>query len=393
LSSTPTTPGPEPEPRLRRLVLLVGAVILVDTMFFAAVTPLLPDYVDDLNLSKAAAGVLSASYAVGAVLGSLPAGWLASRWGVRPTILLGLAVVGASSIAFGFVQNVVLLDAARFVQGIGGAGLWAGGMGWLMGAAPRDRRAELMGGALGVAIVGTLLGPAVGALASVAGTGPTFTGVALIAGSLAVVALRTPAPPTSDLAQGRQLARALRSRVVAVGMWLIFLPSLAFGVLTVVGSLRLAELGASALAIGGVWVVASSFEAILAPFAGRIADRRGALWLTRYGLAAATVVTLLIPLAGAAFVLAAVIWVTSPSYGTLWVPGMALISEGAESSGLDQTYAFAIFNLVWAAAQMTGSAGGATLAQATSDTVPYLAIAGLFLATLIAVARRRAIPT
>jgi len=47
---------------LRRLLLLVGAVVFVDTMFFAALTPLLPSYADDLDLSKAGVGLLAAAY-------------------------------------------------------------------------------------------------------------------------------------------------------------------------------------------------------------------------------------------------------------------------------------------------------------------------------------------
>ena len=59
---------------LRRLLFLVGAVVLVDTMFYAALTPLLPHYVDDLGLSKAGAGVLAGSYAFGALVAGIPAG-------------------------------------------------------------------------------------------------------------------------------------------------------------------------------------------------------------------------------------------------------------------------------------------------------------------------------
>ena len=75
---------------MRRLFLLVAAVVLVDTMFFAAVAPLLPHYSDELGLSKSAAGVLAAAYPAGTLVGALPAGWLAARWGVKPTVLLGL---------------------------------------------------------------------------------------------------------------------------------------------------------------------------------------------------------------------------------------------------------------------------------------------------------------
>jgi MFS family permease len=70
---------------MRRLFPLVAAVVLVDTMFYAAITPLLPHYVDELGLSKSAAGILTACYAAGTLIGSLPGGWLATRLGaVRP---------------------------------------------------------------------------------------------------------------------------------------------------------------------------------------------------------------------------------------------------------------------------------------------------------------------
>ena len=156
---------------MRRLFLLVSAVVLVDTMFFAAVAPLLPHFSDELGLSKTAAGVLTAAYPAGTFAGALPAGWLAARWGVKPTLLLGLALLGVTSLVFAFANHIVLLDAARFVQGIGGACMWAAGMAWLVSAAPAERRGELIGSALAAAIVGVLFGPVLGGAATVVGHG------------------------------------------------------------------------------------------------------------------------------------------------------------------------------------------------------------------------------
>ncbi|MEA2142310.1 MAG: hypothetical protein QOI64_740 [Solirubrobacteraceae bacterium] len=358
-------------------------------MFFAAITPLLPDYADRLDLSKAATGLLSASYAVGALLGSLPAGWLAARWGVRPTVLLGLGILGVSSVVFGFAREVWLLDVARFAQGAGGGGLWAGGLAWLMAAAPRERRGELMGTALGAAVFGALLGPALGALASVAGTEETFIGVALVAAALAVLALGTPAPAGGAENPSGRLRPALRNGLVRAGMWLIVVPSLGFGVIGVLGALRLDSLGASAAAIGAVFLVAAAFETVVSPMAGRVADRRGRFWVAGIGLSFATVLTLLLPLATTALTFALVVVLVCPSYGALWVPGMALISDGAEQVGLEQSFAFAIFNIAWAGAQIAGAAGGSTLAQVSSDTAVYVLIAVLCAATLAAVRRPR----
>src|SRR5687767_13839947 len=102
-------------------------------MFYAAVVPLLPTYQDDLGLSKAAAGVLSASYAAGTLTAAIPSGYLAARIGARRTLIVGMALLAVSSVAFGFANEVALLDAARFLQGVGGACSWAGGLAWLVG--------------------------------------------------------------------------------------------------------------------------------------------------------------------------------------------------------------------------------------------------------------------
>src|SRR5215210_5174364 len=170
---------------MRRLFWLVAAVVLVDTMFFAAVAPLLPHYSDELELSKTGAGILTAAYPAGTFMGALPSGWLATRWGVKPTLLTGLAMLGLASLCFAFAQTIVLLDSARFIQGVGGACMWSAGMAWLVSASPAERRGELIGAALSAAIVGVLLGPVLGGAATLLSPEAVFSAVALVAAGLA----------------------------------------------------------------------------------------------------------------------------------------------------------------------------------------------------------------
>jgi MFS family permease len=73
---------------------------VVDSIFFAALAPMLPDYQTRMGVSEVALGVLSGAYAAGISLGSLPAGWLASRWGSVRLITIGLFLVGSASVAF-----------------------------------------------------------------------------------------------------------------------------------------------------------------------------------------------------------------------------------------------------------------------------------------------------
>ena len=87
---------------VRLLFLVASAVVFVDTMFYAAVVPLLPTLTHELHLSKASAGVLTAGYAAGTLVGAIPGGMLAARAGPRATIYAGLLLMGSSSLAFGF---------------------------------------------------------------------------------------------------------------------------------------------------------------------------------------------------------------------------------------------------------------------------------------------------
>jgi MFS family permease len=374
---------------MRRLFLLVSAVVLVDTMFFAAVAPLLPHFSDELDLSKTAAGVLTAAYPAGTFAGALPGGWLAARWGVKPTLLLGLAILGVTSLVFAFADDIVLLDAARFFQGVGGACMWAAGMAWLVSAAPPDRRGELIGAALGAAIVGVLFGPVLGGAATVVGQEVVFSGVSVLAVGLAVWAWTTPGVPPEPSPGVPTMLRAMTRRDVLAGFWLFTLPAVFAGVLEVLVPLRLDDLGASGAAVGAIFLVAAAVEATVSPVAGRLSDRRGRMAPIRVGLAGAAVMAILLPLPSAVLLLAAFLVLAVSALGTFWAPGMALLSDASERAGLDQALAFSISNLAWAMGHILGGGAGGALADATADAVPYALLAAACTITLVRVVAPR----
>jgi MFS family permease len=375
---------------VRRLLLLVGAIVFVDTMFFAALTPLLPHYVHELDLGKAGAGVLQAMYPAGALLAGIPSGMAAARFGVKPTVLTGLTLLAMTTVAFGLADSTWALDLARFLQGVSSAFSWTGGLAWLVAAAPARSRGSLIGSAFGAAIAGALFGPILGAVASFTGTGPAFGTVAGLAVVLAVAAVLTPAATPERPQPIRRLFEAIgRDRRIQVGVWLCLVPALLFGALSVLAPLRLSALGWGAAAVGATYLVSAALEAGWAPVLGRLSDRYGRIRPLRAALASSALVAILLPWPSNPWVLALLVIAGGFAFGSFWTPAMSMVTDAAEHRGLDYGYAFALVNIAWAPGQAGGSAIGGALASITSDAVPYFLLAGVCLLSLTALTRYR----
>lgn len=374
---------------MRRVLYLTSAVVFFDTMFFVALTPLLPHYAHTLALGKGGAGVLSAAYPAGAVLGAIPSGIVAARFGVKPTVLAGLTIVACCTILFGFGSQTWELDLARFCQGTASAFSWTGALAWLVAASPPGRRGALLGQAFATAIAGALFGPVLGGTASVLGTGWTFGTVGVASFGLVIWAALTPSQRPADPQGIASLGRAVTDRRVLAGCWYVILPSLMFGAVSVLGPLRLSALGFGALAIGGTFLVSAVFEGVNNIFIGRVADRSGPMPPIRAGLAAAIVVGAVLPWAHERFVLAALIVCAELTFGTLFTPAMTLLTHVSEEVGLDYGYTFALISLAWAPGQAIGAAGGGALAHATSDAVPYVGLSVACLVTFAVLWSRR----
>lgn len=368
---------------MRRLLTLVSATVLLESTFFAVLAPLLPYYEEEFGLSTSALGALSAVYALGGLAGALPSGLFAVRVGVKPTVLSGLAVIVVTSVTFGFADGAWVLYAARFGQGVGSAFAWTGGLAWLIAAAPRERRGELIGIAMGAAIAGALLGPVLGGAASLAGPEPAFAAVAAVGVALGAWAWATPAfRPAEEPQPLRALRRAPRVREVVSGFWLVSLAAFLLGVIAVVAPLRLDDLGWGAVGISAAFLVSAGIEAALSPFIGRWSDRYGRLAPVRAGLVAAIGVSVVLPWIDSRWPYLLLVVAAGVAYGVNWVPGTALLSDGAEKAGLDQGFGFALLNVAWAPANVVGAALGGTLAQVAGDAAAYLVAAALCLVTL-----------
>jgi MFS family permease len=368
---------------MRRLLVLVSTIIFVDVMLFTALTPLIPGYAEEFDLSKTGAGVLVGAFGAGAIIGGVIGGIAAARLGPKHAVITGLLLLGLASVGFAAADSAATLSAARFVQGLSSTITWAGGLTWLALNAPRERRGEVIGIAFSAAVFGAVLGPIFGGLADVVGTRPSFAGVAVVAFACAGVA-SLPRASAAEAISLAGLSRALRDPRFLGGLWLNTLPAFLFGMLVVLGPLALDAGGWSALAIAVVFFVAGLLEAALGPIVGRVTDRRGRLLPIRVALAASIVVAAGLAAATEPLVIAFLVGAAALGFGGFYTPGMALTSHRADAAGLAQGLAFGVMNSAWAVGEMTGPVLSGALASAFGDAVPYLTGSGLCMLTLVA---------
>jgi MFS family permease len=371
---------------VRRLLLLVCAVVLTDTMLYAALVPLLPEYREEFDLSKSGAGLLVGAYAAGALVFAVPGGIAAARFGPKRAVLAGLAGMAVASLAFGFAESAWALGIARLAQGASSALSWAGALAWLVAGTPRERRGEMLGTAIGSAVFGALLGPALGAFADAVGHRPAFVAVAALSGLLALFALRTPGAEASPQPVSA-LGGAVRQPVVLGALWLMVLPALLFGVLAVLVPLELDSAGWSAAAIAAVFIVSAGIEVVVAPLLGRFSDRRGRVLPVRLALVGSIAVTAALALADLPALIGVLVVAAAVVFGSFWAPAMALLSDGAERIGLAQGLAFGLMNAAWGAGNSLGPALGGSLADAAGDALPYALMSGVCALTLVGLVR------
>jgi MFS family permease len=374
------------------LLALSCAVVLVDTVFFTALTPLLPGYAGSLGLSKADAGMLAGAFAAGVLVAAVPSGALVTAVGVRPTIWLGLGLTGATTLGFGLATTWPALYGARFVAGLGSACSWTATVTWLTAEAPARRRGELIGLAVSAAVVGSLLGPVVGSAATWLGSATVFSALALACLGLAGwVALTSAPPPAAPRPVTERFLMLLRPEL-APAFGLIVLPPLVFGVLGVLVPLALSAAGWGTTAIAGLWVAIAIAEAVAHPLLGRWADRRGWAEPVRAGLAGSVLGLVLLATVAGPWALAGVAAAAAVVFGAALVPATARLSHIGDEIGLDPAWSFGLSNFAWALGHAAGAPFGGALGGAAGDRVTYAVLAGVCAIALTLTRRLRPEP-
>ena len=117
----------------------------------------LPEIRKELDASFTQLQWVLDAYALGLAAILVAAGSLADRIGRRRIFTIGFVIFTLASLACGLAWNVNVLIVSRFIQGIGGAILFAVGpalLGYVYTEADRTRAFGIFGGVGGLAMIG-----------------------------------------------------------------------------------------------------------------------------------------------------------------------------------------------------------------------------------------------
>lgn len=149
---------PTSETRVVALITIAMFINYIDRGNLALAGPQLQK---DLGLSATEFGILGSAFYYSYVLGMIPVGWLAERFGAQIVLFVGVAIWSVATVLTGFASGFIVILVLRVLLGFGESASFPCSAKILAQVVPLDR----LGMANGIMSSGYLFGPAVGMLA------------------------------------------------------------------------------------------------------------------------------------------------------------------------------------------------------------------------------------
>jgi MFS transporter, DHA1 family, tetracycline resistance protein len=356
--------------------------VAIDLLGFGIIIPLLPLYAERFQATPFTIGLLFASYSLAQFVFSPIWGRISDRVGRRPVMLITIAGSAIGSLVVGLAGSLAMLFVGRVLDGVSGASV-AVARATVADVADPNERPRLMG-LLGAAFgLGFVIGPSIGALATLWGPQVPFlvaAGLSLVNLVVAIVRIPetrrsagpVPHPSTSVRTQPGVVVRLVVLTFVAITAFSAFETTIA---LLADDRLTITETDI-ALLFAGLGLV---LVAVQGGMVGPIAERLGEANAIRFGLVLNTVGFAAISTADgwAVLVLGCVTLAVGQGILTPTLSSAVAGCTGPEGAGSALGFQQSAGGLARVAGPLLG---GALFAVATP--VPYLVAAGMTLAVL-----------
>jgi len=149
-------------PKKILLPLIVACALFIENMDSTVIATSLPAMAGDLGVAPIALKLALTTYLLSLAVFIPISGWVADRFGARPTFIVAIAVFLLGSLACAASSSLPTLVAARFLQGIGGAMMVPVGRLVLLRTVPKSELVQAMSWLTIPALVGPMIGPPLG---------------------------------------------------------------------------------------------------------------------------------------------------------------------------------------------------------------------------------------
>lgn len=188
------------------------AAAVVVSLGYGIVAPVLPQFAKSFGVTTTAATVVVSAFAFMRLVFAPASGRLSNMFGERWMYILGMAIVGVSSVASGLAQSYTQLLIYRGLGGIGSVTFSVAAMSLIFKLAPPGGKGRASAAYGSGFLLGSIFGPAVGAvLAPLGYRWPFMIYAALLAVAAAIVFFLVPSS-VSDATHSLRLRRDRTAR-------------------------------------------------------------------------------------------------------------------------------------------------------------------------------------
>jgi MFS family permease len=276
------------------LALCIGEALLMLGLGF--LSPILPKFVQAIGIKPAQigtmVGLVITVYGIARAAMDLPAGRLAQRWGRRPLLILGPALVTLSALGMGLAIEYWQLVVFRLLQGLGSALFSVAAIVVIGEISTPSNRGQYMSFYWGSLLIGSSLGPTLGGFVGqyLGYRAPffCFSGLALMAtlwnflripetkkGRLLAMSQTLDNPSTRNLASNYTPLYKNLNFVLICAVTLFTLITLSGNQITLVPLLGYERLGLREGQVGLALTLVAAMQFAFVFLAGRLSDKLG----------------------------------------------------------------------------------------------------------------------
>jgi DHA1 family multidrug resistance protein-like MFS transporter len=184
----------------RRQLLILSFTLVVVTLGFGLVMPIIPFYMEQLGAGGTELGLLVASYAVMRLIFGPIWGSLSDRVGRKPILMIGVLGYGITMVGFGLATQLWMMFLARILAGALSSATAPTTMAYISDSTSEEDRGGGMGMLGAAGGLGAIFGPAMGGLLAERSLSlPFFVAAGMSVLALILIALLLPESlPRSD---------------------------------------------------------------------------------------------------------------------------------------------------------------------------------------------------